>query len=171
MQKVERLYFDQDVKVHGDRDSATHMDNFSCLTGEITVSWKPIPHGQIFVRDDSDAAAYAREVIPELYIQEHLVALYFSSSNQLVAHSVLSSGAINGAMFPWQKFILQMANCLACGIIIVHNHPSGNLKASDSDRAMAHGIKTILKHMNVKLLDFIIITPDSHTSFSSEGEI
>ncbi|MBD3907313.1 JAB domain-containing protein, partial [Chryseobacterium muglaense] len=70
------------------------------------------------------------------------------------------------------RIILQAALlCNASGIIISHNHPSGNLKPSSCDIKMTTQIKEAAKLMSMTLLDHVIMTSDSHYSFADDGMI
>jgi DNA repair protein RadC len=58
---------------------------------------------------------------------------------------------------------------LARGVIIAHNHPSGNLRPSEEDKNVTKKIKEGLKFLDVMLLDHLIITENSYYSFADEG--
>jgi DNA repair protein RadC len=60
---------------------------------------------------------------------------------------------------------------LASGIIVVHNHPSGNLKPSDSDINLTKKIKEAGKVLEIALLDHLIVAHDRYFSFADEGLI
>jgi DNA repair protein RadC len=60
---------------------------------------------------------------------------------------------------------------LAQGVILCHNHPSGNLKPSRTDEVMTEKLANALKLMDSKLFDHIIITKDSHYSMQENGGI
>jgi DNA repair protein RadC len=55
------------------------------------------------------------------------------------------------------------------GVILCHNHPSGNNKPSDTDRSLTAKIKEGLKLFDITVLDHIILTEDAYYSFSDEG--
>ena len=57
---------------------------------------------------------------------------------------------------------------LAKGVIIAHNHPSGNRKPSDADNQVTKQLSEALKLFNIKLLDSIILTEKSYLSFADE---
>ena len=54
-------------------------------------------------------------------------------------------------------------------VMIIHNHPSGNLNPSACDKDLTQTIKTALKIIDVVLLDHLIITEEGYYSFSDEG--
>jgi DNA repair protein RadC len=57
----------------------------------------------------------------------------------------------------------------ATGIIIGHNHPSGNVKPSEEDKNLTKRIKAICGIMDINLLDHIIIGMNNYFSFAEEG--
>ena len=68
------------------------------------------------------------------------------------------------------KLILQGALLTnASGVILAHNHPSGNLKPSEPDKIMTERIRKALTVMEVNLLDHLIVTRESYFSFVDEG--
>ena len=58
---------------------------------------------------------------------------------------------------------------LATGIIVAHNHPSGNLKPSSEDIKITKQIEEAGKILNIQLLDHLIITQNSYLSFADEN--
>jgi len=60
---------------------------------------------------------------------------------------------------------------LCSGVIIAHNHPSGNLNPSDQDIAITKKIKEGLKLFDISLLDHIILTAEGHTSLQELGQM
>ena len=59
----------------------------------------------------------------------------------------------------------------AVGIIVCHNHPSGNVKPSASDRELTDKIKQAGDSLDIQLLDHLIIGEKSYFSFADHGEI
>lgn len=57
----------------------------------------------------------------------------------------------------------------AKSVIFAHNHPSGKINPSKSDLELTRSMKNILESIDIKLLDHIIVTKDSHLSFLEEG--
>jgi DNA repair protein RadC len=58
---------------------------------------------------------------------------------------------------------------LSKGVMIAHNHPSGNTTPSDADKNITKQLYQALKLFNITLLDSIILTEDSYLSFANEG--
>ena len=60
---------------------------------------------------------------------------------------------------------------LATGIIIAHNHPSGQKTPSSEDIRLTKNIKEALKIFNIRFIDHIILTSDGYYSFQDEGTL
>jgi DNA repair protein RadC len=62
-------------------------------------------------------------------------------------------------------------DCLACSIILCHNHPSGNLIPSEADKEITRKIKEAGKLLDIAVLDHVIIGNNAYFSFADEGLI
>jgi DNA repair protein RadC len=70
------------------------------------------------------------------------------------------------------KLIMQAAILSnASGIILSHNHPSGNLRRSINDDSITTRLKNACKIFNIKLLDHLIISPYAYYSYADDGMI
>jgi DNA repair protein RadC len=104
---------------------------------------------------------------------EHIEEFKFmllTRSNKVLGIASISKGGINGTVTD-VRIILQYAiKANASGIIICHNHPSGNLNPSESDLAITRKIKESGNVMDVQLLDHLIIIPEGrYNSMGDEG--
>ena len=91
-------------------------------------------------------------------------------------------GGLNGTVAD-QKIIMQIALLFVkdvlkksligndVGIILSHNHPSGNLEPSEADITITNRIKEAGKLLDINLLDHLVITADGYYSFADEGKI
>lgn len=107
-------------------------------------------------------------IIGELSHEEFWV-LFLNNSNKVISKSQLSKGGIAGTVVDIRLvFKLALENG-ATGLILCHNHPSGNLKPSDADKQITKKIKTAGEILDVKILDHLIITETKYYSFVDEG--
>ncbi|MFB3389255.1 DNA repair protein RadC [Flavobacterium sp. LAR06] len=107
-------------------------------------------------------------IIGELPHEEFWV-LFLNNSNKVLAKSQLSKGGISGTIVDVRiVFKLALENG-ATGLILCHNHPSGNLQPSDADRQITKKIKLAGDSLDVKVLDHLIITETKYYSFVDEG--
>lgn len=123
------------------------------------------------VRSSNDTAHILRKIIQaeEMEVREKMVALYFNRRNALIGYFIAGVGGVSGTMAD-PKLILGIAlKTLASGIIIAHNHPSGNLKSSEPDLKLTKDLKQAAAYHDIMLLDHIILTRESHFSYLDEG--
>ena len=70
------------------------------------------------------------------------------------------------------KIIFKEAVLVASSnIIAVHNHPSGNIAPSQADRELTKKLKHGANHLDIQLLDHLIIAGNNYFSFADEGEL
>ena len=103
---------------------------------------------------------------------EEFKLMLLTRSNKVLGIASISKGGINGTVTD-VRIILQYAiKTNASGIIICHNHPSGNVQPSESDIAITRKIKESGNVMDVQLLDHLIIVPEeNYCSMGDEGII
>ena len=106
-------------------------------------------------------------------ISETLMAIYLNRANDVIGWICLSSGGISGTLCDTKMAILPAVKLLASGMIIAHNHPSGNNKPSEHDNSMTKKLKHACELLDITLLDSIIITEDKdkYYSYASEGKL
>lgn len=101
--------------------------------------------------------------------RESFKVIYMNRSNHVLGCLTVSEGGPCSTAVD-VKLILQGALLTnASGVIIAHNHPSGNLKPSEPDKIMTERIRKALTVMEVNLLDHLIVTRESYFSFVDEG--
>ena len=118
----------------------------------------------------SDAAAIFKPLLSDLAHEEFWILL-LNRNNLVLDKLMVSSGGLSGTVID-VRLILKMAlDKLACSIILCHNHPSGNLVPSEADKEITRKIKEAGKHMDIPVLDHVIIGNGSYFSFADEGLI
>ena len=100
---------------------------------------------------------------------EEFWAIFLNQSNKVIHIAQLTQGGINQSIVDIRILFKTALDYFATGIIISHNHPSGNLKPSAEDINITKKIKEAGNLMNVQLLDHLIITQNSYLSFADEG--
>lgn len=100
---------------------------------------------------------------------EEVVMLCVNNSNKVVGFYKVSSGGMTGTVIDVRMIFTTALQCLATGIIIAHNHPSGTLTPSDADKAITQKIKEAGKFLDINILDHLIITDESYFSFVDGG--
>ncbi|KQR94711.1 hypothetical protein ASG01_02210 [Chryseobacterium sp. Leaf180] len=100
---------------------------------------------------------------------EEFWALFLNQSNKVIHTAQLTQGGINQSIVDIRILFKTALEHFATGIIVSHNHPSGNLKPSSEDINITRKIKDAGNLMNIQLLDHLILTQNSYLSFADEG--
>ena len=108
-----------------------------------------------------------RELMDETV--EHFYVLLLNRSNILIKKQLISSGGTNGTVADPKIIFKYALDSLACSIILVHNHPSGNLRPSDQDRILTDKLKHVGENLEVQVIDHVIFTDVAYFSFADEG--
>lgn len=118
----------------------------------------------------ADGAAIFKPLLSDLPHEEFWILL-LNRNNLVIDKLMVSQGGLAGTVIDI-RIILKMAlDKLATSIILCHNHPSGNLIPSEADKDITRKIKEAGKHMDIPVLDHLIIGNDAYFSFADEGLI
>jgi DNA repair protein RadC len=90
-------------------------------------------------------------------------------ANLVIKKELISRGGLAGTVVDTKIIFKTAVDNQASSIIVCHNHPSGNLKPSESDIKITRNIKEAGKIMEIALLDHLIITENGFYSFVDEG--
>ncbi len=100
---------------------------------------------------------------------EEFWVLYLSSANRVLHKSRLSSGGITHTTVDIRLLLKTALLQGAVGIILVHNHPSGNVTPSADDIALTRKVSEASKLLDIKLIDHIIISEKEYYSLLESG--
>lgn len=100
---------------------------------------------------------------------EEFWILYLNNSNKVIHKSQLSKGGLTGTVVDIRLIFKMAFEYNATSIILSHNHPSGKLQASDADIQITKRIKEASKHLEINVLDHVIVTENGYYSFNDEG--
>ena len=116
----------------------------------------------------NDAYEFLRADLSGLLHEEFWVLL-LDRGNNVLRKVQISRGGVSGTVAD-PKIIFKMAvDELACGVVLAHNHPSGNLKVSQADRDLTDKLCKAGELLDIKVLDHIIIAGENYLSFADEG--
>jgi DNA repair protein RadC len=101
--------------------------------------------------------------------QELVAVAYLNQANKVLGVYVHSIGSISSASVDVRLVLAGALQMGAVGLILCHNHPSGNLKPSEADKTMTKQLIKATSYHNINVLDHIIITKESHFSFAENG--
>ncbi len=103
--------------------------------------------------------------------QEECKIILVNRANFVLGIYDLSKGGITGTVVDIRVILSVALKCNASGIILVHNHPSGNLKASEADKTITEKLKNACDLLEISLIDHLIISRHSFFSFTQDGLI
>ena len=103
--------------------------------------------------------------------QEHFCVLFLNGANKITGFKVLFSGGMNAATVDLKVVFRNAILFGARSLILVHNHPSSTLTASQEDIRITQETKQAGKLLGIKILDHIIITNNSYLSMADESII
>ncbi len=101
--------------------------------------------------------------------QEISYLICLNRRNKIKAIEELSRGGISETIIDPIRVFSAALNQMSKGIILVHNHPSGSLSPSSSDKKFTSDTKQSAELLNMTLLDSIIISDTGYFSFADEG--
>jgi DNA repair protein RadC len=100
---------------------------------------------------------------------EAFSVLFLDLKQRLIAAETLFHGTLNVASVYPREIVLRALQQHAASVVLVHNHPSGNLKPSDADRAITRSVEAALATLDIRLADHLIVGPQAALSMASEG--
>lgn len=139
---------------------------------EVKISYRTTGVKHIKVNGSHSAEKILRELYPvDIEHREAFVVLLMNRANETLGVYTVSIGGVSGTVAD-SKLIFQSAiKCNASSIILCHNHPSGNLKPSDTDITLTKKIREGGKLLDIDVLDHLILTKTSYHSFADNGEM
>ena len=118
------------------------------------------------VEDAADMLSYlANET------QEHLVALFLNTKNQVIGRKTIFIGSLNCTVIHPREIILEALKLSSASFLVGHNHVSGNPTPSIQDIEVTRKLKEASQIVGVDLIDHIIIGDGCHLSLSDKGYI
>jgi DNA repair protein RadC len=122
----------------------------------------------IRIREPEDVVRLFRDRLRDLQVEEfHLLAL--DSQSQVLREVLVTRGLLNSSLVhPREVFRAAIAEA-AAGIIVVHNHPSGDPTPSAEDRAVTQQLAAAGRLLDLPLYDHVIIAGDRFVSFATAG--
>lgn len=119
------------------------------------------------ITSSRDVFELMQPILGELPHEEFWI-LYLNNSNKITHKEQSSKGGITGTLVDVRLVLKRALEVGAIGIILVHNHPSGTLIASEPDKMLTRKLKTAAESLDIKVLDHIIITEKAYFSFADE---
>lgn len=119
------------------------------------------------VQDENEVAEFIRKIMRDrgyLQYKEAFISLFVDRRNNIHAYAINGVGEVAGVVSNHREIATLALLTNSSGVIISHNHPSGNPAPSEADRMITSKIRSGLAFLDITLLDSLIITADGHTS-------
>lgn len=99
---------------------------------------------------------------------EEFWILYLNNANKVLHMAQLSKGGITGTLVDVRLVMKRALELGAVALILAHNHPSGNLRASKADQEITQKLQLAARALDIKVLDHLIIVHKDYLSFADE---
>ena len=100
--------------------------------------------------------------------KEYLVCLYLNARNGLLKKEIISIGTLDKSIIHPREIFGPAIELRAAGVILLHNHPSGNIEPSKQDIEVINKVLEASKIIGINVIDFIIVSEnDTHSIFQS----
>jgi DNA repair protein RadC len=136
---------------------------------ELARRRKATPPGiRLKIRCSQDAWKLLDGALSDLQHEEFWILL-LNRSNQIIDQIRISQGGISGTVTDVRIILNAAIEKLASGIILAHNHPSGNLSPSEADIKITKKIKEAALMLDLSLLDHLIISDQGYLSMADDN--
>lgn len=101
--------------------------------------------------------------------QEKFIALFLNSKNVIIKQKTIFVGTLNSSIVHPREIFSEAIKCASNAIIVLHNHPSGDVTPSNEDIKSTERLKKCGQVLGIDLLDHIIIGDHTYLSMVEEG--
>ena len=101
--------------------------------------------------------------------KEHFHALHISARNRLLSVDLVSVGTLTASLVHPRELFRKAIIAGCAGIVITHNHPSGDTRPSPEDRSTTRRIVQAGKILGIPVLDHVIWCESGYFSFKEDG--
>lgn len=139
---------------------------------EIEISYSPAVKSseRITITGSADAEKVFRRIWGQpIELRECFYALFLNRANKVLGYFLVSVGGITGTVVDPRCVYQAALKASATGILLCHNHPSGNPQPSDADLQITRKLKDAGQILEINLLDHLILMPEGYTSMADEG--
>lgn len=122
------------------------------------------------IKSSRDAYNTIASLLIDLPHEEFWILL-LNRSNEVISREKISTGGVSGTVVDAKIIFKKALDILASSIILVHNHPSGNLRPSQADIDVTRKMKKAGVVLDISILDHLIISERGFYSFADEGTL
>ncbi|WP_068596961.1 RadC family protein [Vaginella massiliensis] len=120
------------------------------------------------ISSSQDAFQLLSPQIGDLAIEEFWI-MFLNQGNRVLKLEQISRGGITQTAVDIRIIFKKALELMATAIILAHNHPSGNLIASEADKALTRKITEAAKYLDIQVLDHLIVGQKNYLSFADQG--
>ncbi len=120
------------------------------------------------ITDSRDVFEIFSNIIGDVPYEEFWV-LFLNRSNKIIDKQKISQGGVHGTTADIKLILKNAIEKLASGIILCHNHPSGNLMPSKLDVEITNKVAKAAEYIDTQLLDHVIVSDKEYFSFADKG--
>ncbi len=122
------------------------------------------------IESSKDVYTFIKPYIAYILHEEFWV-IYLNNSKGIISVKCLSKGGMTGTVVDIRILLKQALEYMATGFVICHNHPSGSLIPSHSDRKLTDKVNLAARTLDLQLIDHLIVTEKDYFSFADKGMI
>ncbi len=172
-----RLLYEQQgnlaaVMKHGPYDEGLGPAARSRLLAAREISrragWRTAATRKAFLGPETAFEILREQVSPDV---EELLAVYLDRKNRVIAVRRLAVGSDSFTIVDPRRVLAPALQLGAAGVVIAHNHPSGDPTPSSQDYDVTRRVQDAAELLGVTLLDHIVLTPSRYTSLAEQGAI
>jgi DNA repair protein RadC len=127
-----------------------------------------IPENKPRITCSEDAWKVVRPMLIDIEHEEFWI-IVLNRANDVIKIEKVSSGGLSGTVADPKVIFKQALDSRGSSIILVHNHPSGNLKPSEADISLTRKLKESGLLLEIPVIDHLIFTDHKYFSFADEG--
>ena len=128
------------------------------------------PEDRELIRSSNDAFLIFYPLLCDIPHEEVWLALT-NHAGRVIGKTKISQGGVGEAPADLRVILKAAINSTCHGMLLCHNHPSGNIRPSKGDDALTFRLKEAAELMQMRLLDHIILSDKSYYSYADEGRL
>lgn len=124
----------------------------------------------VHIKSSQDSYDFIKQFYEsDIDIYESFFILMLDRKNVTIGFAKISQGGVAGTYIDTKLVAKYAVESLCNGIILAHNHPSGNIQPSNDDMEITKKIQLMFSYHDIKVFDHIIITKNSYYSFTDNN--
>jgi len=136
---------------------------------ELTKRLSGESNGSPAIKTPQDVIAQVQEIRSRK--KENFVVLYLNARNQLIHKEFVSIGTLNSSLVHPREVYEPAIRHSAASLILVHNHPSGDVQPSEDDHIVTHRLVEAGCLLGIEVLDHVVVSEQGFYSFKDEDQL